>query len=128
MLVQAHQHVASRVAAGLSHLPGTATAFAATQAAWRFFNNERLSLPALAQPLRRPAARPFWPAAAACLCSSTTGPRSIITAIPANATRRQLTHEHDIGYEMATALLVAADDGAAFGPSADRAVDRRRGP
>ena len=40
---------------GPSGLPSTASAFAATQAAWRFFANERVSLPALAQPLRQAA-------------------------------------------------------------------------
>ena len=39
------------VAAGLRALPQTTKAFAATQGAWRFFANERISLPALGQPI-----------------------------------------------------------------------------
>jgi hypothetical protein len=39
------------VATGLRSLPETNKAFAATQAAWRFFANERISLPALNQPI-----------------------------------------------------------------------------
>jgi hypothetical protein len=50
-LVQEHLHISRSVAAGLNALPGAATSFASTQAAWRFYRNENVSLPALAQPL-----------------------------------------------------------------------------
>ena len=50
-LVQEHLQVGQSTAAGLNALPGTAKAFASTQAAWRFYRNENVSLAALAQPL-----------------------------------------------------------------------------
>jgi hypothetical protein len=50
-LVQEHLQISQSVAAGLNALPGTATSFASTQAAWRFYRNQSVSLPALAQPL-----------------------------------------------------------------------------
>lgn len=50
-LVQEHLQLSQAVAAGLNALPGTASSFASTQAAWRFYQNESVSLPALAQPL-----------------------------------------------------------------------------
>jgi hypothetical protein len=50
-LVQEHLQISQSVAAGLSSLPGVASSFASTQAAWRFYRNEHVSLPALAQPL-----------------------------------------------------------------------------
>jgi hypothetical protein len=50
-LVQEHLQISQRVAAGLNALPGVATSFASTQAAWRFYQNPRVSLSALAQPL-----------------------------------------------------------------------------
>ncbi len=50
-LVQEHLQISQSVAAGLNALPGTAQSFASTQAAWRFYRNENVSLPALAQPL-----------------------------------------------------------------------------
>lgn len=50
-LVQEHLHVSQSVAAGLNALPGVARSFASTQAAWRFYKNPDVSLPALAQPL-----------------------------------------------------------------------------
>jgi hypothetical protein len=49
----ARQHLAatSELAAGLRALPETKGSFAAAQAAWRFYRNPRVSLPALMQPL-----------------------------------------------------------------------------
>jgi len=49
--VAEHLNSAESVAAGLRALPGISKAFASTQAAWRFFNNERVSYPQLADPL-----------------------------------------------------------------------------
>lgn len=56
-LVQEHLQLSQSVAAGLNALPGTASSFASTQAAWRFYQNENVSLPALAQPLIEQARR-----------------------------------------------------------------------
>jgi hypothetical protein len=50
-LVQEQLHLSQSVAAGLNALPGTAQSFASTQAAWRFYKNPNVTLPALAQPL-----------------------------------------------------------------------------
>jgi hypothetical protein len=50
-LVAEHLSPIQQVAAGLRSLPGTASSFASTQAAWRFYSNEQNTLPALAQPL-----------------------------------------------------------------------------
>jgi hypothetical protein len=50
-LVQEHLQLSQSVAAGLNALPGAASSFASTQAAWRFYQNENVSLPALAKPL-----------------------------------------------------------------------------
>jgi hypothetical protein len=48
MLVREHLAPHQRLAAGLRALPDTVKAMAHTQAAWRFFNNPRVGLPALA--------------------------------------------------------------------------------
>jgi hypothetical protein len=44
-----------RVAAGLRALPGRGTAFASTQAAWRFYRNPAVRLPHLVEPLHQAA-------------------------------------------------------------------------
>jgi len=50
-LVQEHLGHAKSTAPGPRALPTATSAFAATQAAWRFWNNPGVTLPALAQPL-----------------------------------------------------------------------------
>lgn len=115
MLVQSHLQAASTMAAGISALPDVAGGFAATQGAWRFLNNDRVPLSALAEPLRDAGRRsvetlnePFvlvvhdW-------CKVTFESRRKKDAV-------QLTHETDIGYELYATLLVSADDGAPLAP------------
>src|SRR2546427_13048805 len=50
-LVQQHLSTAESVAAGLRMLPQTTLPFSAAQAAYRFYANDRLSLPQLAEPI-----------------------------------------------------------------------------
>lgn len=50
-LVQEHTGQAKATAAGPRPLPAQTAAFAATQAAWRFWHNPHVTLPQLAQPL-----------------------------------------------------------------------------
>lgn len=50
-LVKAHMKVANRTAHGPRALPECGEAATACQAAWRFLNNERVTLQALAEPL-----------------------------------------------------------------------------
>ena len=50
-LVSEHLSPAHQAASGLRALPGAASAFASTQAAWRFYHNPRVRLPSLMQPL-----------------------------------------------------------------------------
>src|SRR5260221_9435635 len=52
ILVRTQMKVASPLAAGVGSLPSTAGAFAATQAAWRFFNNDPGLFAELILPLR----------------------------------------------------------------------------
>src|SRR5262245_37688496 len=52
MLVRSQMKVGSPLAAVAGGLPITRKALAATQAAWRFYNNERITLAELIVPLR----------------------------------------------------------------------------
>jgi hypothetical protein len=113
-LVQSHMHSAPKLAAGVASLPSIASAFAATQAAWRFHNNDRVTLPALIEPLRAvgrdrlaTAKMPF-----ALLIHDWS---KLAFAFP-KRDQVQLTHATDIGYELTTALLVSADDGSPLAP------------
>ena len=116
MLVQSHLHVANALAAGVAALPGAASAFAATQAAWRFLNNERVTLSTLVEPLRAVARQRL---------AGLEAPFVLLVhdwcKLGFDHPRRkqdlaQLTHESDVGYELTTALLVSADDGQPLAP------------
>jgi hypothetical protein len=115
-LVQEHVAPLQAVAAGLRAAPSTLTAFASTQAAWRFCANPRATLPILAQPLLD-LARQAVPID--CLdyalvvldwsqlhYSKHTGKRD----------RIELTNFHDLGYELLTALLLSDQTGRPIAP------------
>jgi hypothetical protein len=114
IMVQSHLRSAPELAAGVASLPGTSEAFAATQATWRFLNNERIGMPDLVEPLRevgRSRVRELKSRFALlvhdwCKLSFTYGKRDLT----------QLTHATDIGYELTTALMVSADDGSPLAP------------
>lgn len=115
-MVLSHMRSAHPLAAGVASLPDQGKAFAATQAAWRFHNNDSVTLPALVEPLRetgRDRAR------------NTTSPFLMIVHDWSKLTYRarsgkkdltQLTHANDVGYELTTALLVSPDDGSPLAP------------
>ena len=122
-LVREHMHAAQTVAAGLSALPGVNRAFASTQAAWRFYANDSVTLPKLIEPLRaagRQALQRQDQGAA-------TGPDSRVllvhdwcklnySAHTSKTDQVQLSNSRDIGYELYTALLVDADRGTPLCP------------
>jgi hypothetical protein len=116
MLVQAHLRAAPALAAGVASLPRAGPAFAATQATWRFLNNDRASLPALVEPLREvgrhrlEASNVRFGLLIHDWCKLGFGhardKRDLV----------QLTHETDVGYELTTSLLVSAEDGSPLAP------------
>jgi hypothetical protein len=115
-LVKEHMSSSTRTAAGPSLLPGQSRAAAATQAAWRFFNNDRIEMSALADPLRQAGRDAAAESASDFVllvhdwCKIDYGNHADKRDL------RQLTHEHDLGYDLTTALLVDAHDGAPLAP------------
>lgn len=116
-LVQAHQHAATRVAAGPSHKPGHAEDASQRQAAWRFFNNPRVTLPALVEPLRQVAREALANSSAPCVLAVHDWSTLAYGDHDSKSDRAQLTHEHDKGYDLATVLLVDAQSGATLAPA-----------
>lgn len=114
MLIQSHLHAAPKLAAGVASLPSAGSAFAATQGAWRFFNNERVSLPALIEPMREVGRRR----------AATTKAGFVLLAhdwckLSFDGDKEdfvQITHETDLGYELTTSLLISADNGEPLAP------------
>jgi hypothetical protein len=115
-LVQQHMDAATTLAAGIHALPQVGSAFAAAQAAWRFFANDKVTLPRLVEPLRecgrQAAARSASPYALLVHDWSKidyhghTGKKDQV----------QLSNALDYGYEQTTALLVDAATGLPLAP------------
>jgi len=107
---------APELAAGVASLPSTSSAFAATQAAWRFHANERVTLAALVAPLRAVGGQRL---------ASSNAPFALLVHDWSKLTFHhpqgkrdlaQLTHATDVGSEATTALLVSAEDGSPLAP------------
>jgi len=121
-LVKEHAHVGQRIAAGLSALAGPGTSFASTQAAWRFFQNPAVTLPALAQPLLQ--------AAHATAHAECDGYALVMhdwshlnySAHTRKPDRVRLSHSRDCGYELQTALLVGDRAGQPLVPLCQNVV------
>lgn len=115
-LVMAHLHAMEHLAAGLKALPGVESSFATTQAMWRFLNNEDVTLTALAEPLRAAAQAQAARTRADYLLVMHDWSRLDFAAHTAKADRLQMTHAHDVGYELQSSLLVDAVAGLPIAP------------
>jgi len=115
-LVQENLAPLDGAAAGLRALPGVASAFASTQAAWRFYKNPRVTLSRLAAPLIDHARR-----ASADACDDyalVVHDWSFLhyKTHPSKADRTALGNSQDLGYELLTALVLGDRDGAPLAP------------
>jgi hypothetical protein len=116
IMVQSHMRSAPALAAGVASLPSSASAFAATQGAWRFLGNERATLPVLVEPLREHARSQVG--ALKSRFAILIHDWSKLGYNPSDGKRDliPLSHATDVGYELMTALLVSADDGSPLAP------------
>jgi hypothetical protein len=113
------EHAATPSTSGISALPHEgASAFASTQAMWRFLNNERVTLSALIAPARecgRQAVAESRCGYALCVHDWSKlgypGHRS-------KTDQTQISSRRDIGYELLASLLVDADRGCPLAPLA----------
>jgi hypothetical protein len=117
-LVVSHLSSAQTVAAGLRLPPGSAHAFAATQAAWRFYTNPGVALPDLAGPLVECAR-----AGVAASCDQYVP--VVLDWSPlhfgghgSKRDRVALAHRKDLGYDLLTALALSDRDGSPLAPVA----------
>jgi hypothetical protein len=122
-LVMSHLSCLHAVAAGLRALPDVADSFAATQAAWRFYANARVTLPQLAQPLID-CARTHIPQACGEYLLVALDWSGLHFDHVNKPDRVELFHNADLGYELFTALALSDIDGR---PLAPLALDLRAG-
>jgi hypothetical protein len=115
-LVKGHAAALQDVAAGIRSLPDARDAFAATQAAWRFFANPDTTLPALAAPLLRAAGDAVASACTRVALVVLDWSHLHYLRHSSKRDRAVLANRNDLGYELRTALLVSDADGSPLGP------------
>jgi hypothetical protein len=115
-LIQEHLSPLQAVAAGLRALPGAASAFASTQAAWRFYRNDRVQLRRLAQPLIEHARRALPQACDDYALSIHDWSLLHYRGHTSKRDRVELGNAQDLGYELLTCLIVSDRDGAPVAP------------
>jgi hypothetical protein len=114
--VKEQAHPAQLLAAGIAALPGAGSAWASTQAAWRFFNNQTVTPEALAEPLREAVRRAL----------DTSGSDYVLVVMDWSkiddrrhafkADRRGFCNPDEAGYALTAALAVDAVTGDPLGP------------
>jgi hypothetical protein len=112
-----------KLAAGLRPLPSAIrTSFASTQAAWRFYNNDNVTLSKLSEPILEAAHEGV---AKHChqyaLCVHDWS-RLNYRKHTRKKDRYQITHETDVGYDLQSSLLVSDLTGKPIAPVAQRLV------
>lgn len=120
-LVSEHMNSSERLSAGLKALPDKISSFASTQAAWRFYQNESISLAKLQEPLTAAAHQGIL---AHCvqfaLCVHDWSRLSYKHANKPDT--YAITHDTDIGYDLQTSLIISDQTGQPLAPVAQRLV------
>lgn len=116
LLVTQHMDVLPKLAAGIRSLPRVGTSFAATQGAWRFFANPRVTLPLLVEPLRALARRASADSAAPYALLVHDWSKVDYAGHTSKTDQVRLSNARDYGYELTTALLVDTACGQPVAP------------
>lgn len=120
-LVTEHMNSSEGISAGLKALPDKISSFASTQAAWRFYANDKTSLQILQEPLTAAAHEGI---ALHCdhyaLCIHDWS-RLSYKHINKPDTYK-VTHATDVGYDLQTSLLISDQAGQPLAPVAQRLV------
>ena len=106
----------NRNAGGPALLSGDCQSRSATQAAWRFLNNPRVSLVDLVEPLRKVGRFKANQSESGFVLLAHDWCKVDYKGHESKKDLRQITHEHDIGYEMFSSLLIDAADGSSIAP------------
>lgn len=107
---------ANKNAAGPALLAGDSQAKSATQAAWRFLNNEGITLADLVEPLREAGREAAKASESSFILLAHDWSKLDFYRHNSKQDLKQITHEYDIGYELAGSLLIDAASGATIAP------------
>lgn len=120
-LVKEHMNASEALSAGLKALPDMTHSFASTQAAWRFYKNEAITLKGLQEPLlARAHAGVQEQCNAYALCMHDWSRLAIKHANKVDT--YAITHKTDVGYDLQSSLLVSDKSGQPIAPVAQRLV------
>lgn len=114
--MDAHLNVMQTVAAGIKALPQAGEPFAVTQAAWRFFQNPRVTLTELIQPIQKLGRRAAQQSLSPYVLLAFDWSKLDFDGHANKKDLTQLSQKRDRGYELATALLIDAQDGSPLAP------------
>ena len=117
-----HLNSTDTLSAGLRALPNKSTSFASTQAAWRFYKNDSVSLTKLHEPLliaaHESVAR-YCSAYALCVHDWS---RLNYRKHASKLDKYPITHETDVGYDLQSSLILSDQTGQPLAPVAQRLV------
>ena len=118
-LVNSHLQATQALASGIHSLPDTKMSFAATQAAFRFFKNERLTLRQRVRPLIKAGRQEAQSACDRYLLVVHDWSQLMYPGHTSKRDRVMLSSKHEPeGYELQTALLVSDREGSPLTPVA----------
>ena len=115
-MVQQHVRGAQALAAGIAALPDTRSSAAYTQAAWRFLNNPRVTLPELARPLLSAAGPLLDEHCERYGLVMHDWSRVNFGGHASKSDRRKMTHKTDVGYDLQSSVLVSDVSGKPLVP------------
>jgi len=118
----AHSNAVSELAAGMKALPDTGSAFAHTQALWRFLSNERVDPTHLAGPICEMTRSEVPEHCEAYALAMHDWSRLNYYGHTRKKDRVRMTHETDVGYELQSSLLVSDRDGIPLSAPAQNLV------
>ena len=115
-MVQQHVRSAQALAAGIAALPDTRSSASYTQAAWRFLNNPRVTLPELARPLLSAAGPLLDEHCERYGLVMHDWSRVNFGGHSSKTDRRKMTHKTDVGYDLQSSVLVSDVSGKPLVP------------
>jgi len=123
--VKEQVNTTDKLSAGLRALPKSSKqSFSSTQAAWRFYNNHRVSLEQLSEPLLEAAHTGITTQCKQYGLCVHDWSRLNYHNHTSKSDRYQITHEHDVGYDLQSSLMVNDITGQAIAPVAQRLLTK----
>src|SRR5437764_2685290 len=116
LLVGEHLAPHQRLAAGLRALPDTTSAMAHTQAAWRFYNNPHVHLPALAHATLEALRQAVAAACQRFLLAVHDWSNLHFNGHDSKSDRIPLSNKKDLGYALYSIIALSDQEGSPLAP------------